>query len=167
MQNCEIWVVAKLVWGQEPTGEADAIPVVEESGYFDKRFAEKRAKHIRDNDGKEAWVYPVRFYWPFAPIPTVPPAPPSCLVPGALTTTPGLELHAYHVPGRNPQPSLAQTVSATWTAWRQAQAERGNLDEAGQEQPSIQTLNRLYDENPAHHPMQLELPMPGLEAPSH
>lgn len=141
---------------------------VEEQGYWEKGYADKRAKHIISQDGVEAWVYPVRFYWPFQAQDPVP--PPVYLPVGPLTTKPGLELHAYHVPGVSPQAHfaaseqpLSQIVSDVWTSWRQQQADAGNLDEAGREQPDIEKLEALYEETtPVSAAKQTQLSLPGI-----
>lgn len=141
-----IWVVVKLEENEYDNLE----PVVEEMGFSDKTYADKRAKHIRDNDGVMVWVYPVKAVW------AIPPPVPQ----GAWTTSQGRELIAYHVPGRDAQPRLSQIVSDVWLSWRQQQANMGNLDEAGREQPSTQQLEVLYQEQIPSKPAQLELPFP-------
>src|SRR5687768_10662091 len=152
-----IWVVAKTnAWAIGH--EWGVWPVVEDQGYWDKAAAERRVKHLRDNDNEEASVWPVRFWAPPAPVVALPvaPPPPPALTVGVVTTDQGMRLHAYAEDKRprlvqpfghaSSQPPLAQFVSDAWTAWRQQQANQGNFDAAGQGQPSNTELAALYQE---------------------
>lgn len=146
---------------------------VEEMGYWDRGLAAKRARHLWEQDGVYACIWPVKFWAP--PAPVIPPQIPiPNLTVGAATTDEGMKLHAYAedkkprlkqarsrmVLGRDVS-ELAASVGAAWRAWALDQAEQGNIYEAGQELPSEECLTQLFSGptlGSIQQPAQLQLP---------
>ena len=137
----QLWVVTRLDYGNDDNPSVVVMPQA--------FWTEGEAKAA-------AWDADYQFTWPVHPVEFWAPTP------GVVTQGSGQQLHAYaeHLQPRldcgvSERP-LSQIVSETWLAWRQQQADAGNIDEAGQAQPSPQTLSALYDE--PLEPKQLSLP---------
>jgi hypothetical protein len=129
---------------------------VDDLGYLNKEYAEERAAHRRKADGVNAWVMRVTVYIPQPETKTEYVFPPHPVLPPSAVYTPETKegpSWAYPAPRRVfQQPaSLASAVSSAWTAWREAQIARGNLEAAAPEPPPIA---QLFEESPSG---QLEL----------
>lgn len=116
---------------------------VQEQAYLKLSHAEKRVKHLMEQDGKYAEVWPVFFdvgqltptyatpplnYWPASAV---------------YTADRGAELHDYGRDMRTriklptPPGSLGDVISASWDSWRAARAAQGAFEDAAQEPPAI------------------------------
>lgn len=150
-----VWVVAKVKLKYHPGGE-DIGPIsypvveIENLGFSDKSYADKRAKHINELDdaGWAATVWPITLGESMVSNTPVPWWPR-----GAVTTSRGPELVAYYASSR----PLKQVVSDSWLSWRRQQAGLGNLDEAGQEPPDS-LLAPLEAADAQSEQYQLQLP---------
>lgn len=163
-------MVAKLANGPHMYKDENAdFAEVEDQGYWDKSLADKRARHLWQQDGVYACVWPVRFWAPLMPV--VAPTPP--LVPrltmGATTDDTGMKLYAYaedkhpRLKQKTSRDDLPAYVASAWRAWALGQAEQGNIYEAGQELPSAESLAPLFDPStPSDRPLPGQLPLPGL-----
>lgn len=169
-----MWVVAKMLY--RPDDHPDYTVEVEEKGYWDKERAEKRAKHVREQDKVWAGTWPVKF-WASGLIVQSDNVPPPYQPTALATVGRGQEMIAYADPSRHklrlrPVPSeseqlLQPAVSSAWSAWREQRANAGDFDAAAPDAPSAQFLRALYQEPALPAPEQLSLPLRGLEAPVH
>lgn len=140
---------------------------IQERGYLDKAAADRRAEHLRKNDGKVAFSFPVKVWIPPTapeyipmPYPVMPNVPSMIYTPD---TGPPMTV-AYDAPRRvfrQPEPSLGDVISSTWAAWASAQAAKGNFEEAAAARPAIE---QLFEESPEGR---LQLFPRDLPAPVH
>lgn len=124
------------------------IPYVEAKTYADSKYAYNRVRHIITQDGEQAWhqglevdfIPQVKTYddagaraaWDYARS-------------AVRTIGAGAQLHDYGGPSRPISlPEVGEAVASAWAAWREAQLDAGNLEEAVQEPPG--TLRDLFQE---------------------
>jgi hypothetical protein len=132
MKPSPFWVVIKL--------DEDGAPYVE-STYEAGKYAQIRVKHLLANDKASAWAQEV--VPPYTWLPLENPTK----FRFKETRGRGQELLNYHEHSTD-QDSLGAALTRAWTSWREAQAARGNLEEAAQEPPPIPP--ELFEEPGAH-----------------
>lgn len=147
VKETKVWVVAYQQTQWQDGGDPDYdMMEVQDLGYIDKAYADKRAEHLNYTREGRAYVYPVTVAIPQPKMKTEYVFPPHPVLPPSAVFTPEPSSDkaqwAYEAPRRVfQQPaSLSDVVSQTWTAWREAQIARGNLEAAAPEPPPVAQL---------------------------